>query len=167
MPVRPNELVVAWASLDALLGAGVEDLLFQNWEEVEVTKDEIPLSVDWDHYRAQERLGTFRVIAAHVGSELVGYSAWFINCHTRHKDHLFAICDEIYLVPERRRGWNGVRLIRTGERLLRERGVRLIQYGERFTVHLGARGATLGDLLKILGYKHTENVWTKMVGEGA
>lgn len=163
MPANPNEVRFGWARLDQLLAEGLEYLTAQNYEEVEPAKNDLPLAIDWDHLRELEKKGTYRVIGAHRGLDLVGYDSFFLNRHTRHMTSIVAMGDVIWLAPEERRGWTGVRLIRASDRLVGAAGARRIDRGCQEHVKIGHRGGTLGDLLIRLGYTHTESRYSKIV----
>jgi hypothetical protein len=150
-------LTIGWDKLETLLAEGLEDLAFQDWAEVEVHTDQVPLAIDWGHMMAQERLGTYRVISARIGGELAGYNSFFINRHTRARDTLFAINDALYLAPQYRQGWNGVRFLRESDRLLKEAGVAKVQYGIKTHMPAG------GHILARLGYEHIEDVYAKIL----
>lgn len=154
-------LEFAWAKLDALLAEGLEDMAFADFEEVEVDRDKVPLAIDWQHYRHLEKLGTYRIIAAHADGVLAGYNAFFINRHTRAKDTLQAVNDVLYLAPEHRQGMNGARFLKESDQMLVEIGARKVQYGIKLGVRIGARAGTVGDLLRHLGYNHIEQVYAK------
>lgn len=157
-------MIFAWEKLGTLLADGVEEILFQNFEEIEIDQDRIPLAPDWDYYFSLERMGVYRIVSARTDGKLAGYASFFVRKHRRHMNTLFAISDEIYLLPEYRKGWTGVAFIRESERLLKELGVVKIEMGEKEHVKLGSSGGTLGDLLEKLGYRHTESVFTKTLG---
>lgn len=160
MPLPPNKpLRFGWAKLDALLGDGLEDLTIQNFEEVEPHKDHIPLAIDWGHLRDLERVGTYRVVAAYRGKCLVGYDSFFLNRHTRHMHTVFAMGDVIWLLPEERRGWTGVRFIRASDALLVEAGATLIRRG----CQRGVRDGALADIFLRLGYRHVEDQFDKIM----
>ncbi len=154
---------VAWEPLGILLRDGLEDLCHENWEEVETDRDIGPLIVDWKHYLQIERQGVYRTIGARVSGELVGYNAFFLNRHTRAMHTVHAINDLIYLHPDHRKGWNGYRLIRQSERLLKEASAVKVQYAINLHVRRGARGGTVGDLLGHLGYRHVRDIYTKVL----
>lgn len=151
-----------WEKLDRLLQDGLEEIASHNWEEVEVDKDAVSLSVDWDHLRAQERLGIYRVISAREGKTLAGYNAFFINRHTRAKHTVYALNDVVYLLPEYRKGWEGVRFLVHSDRLLSEAGVIKANYSIRLHVCSVSGRTTLGHVLKRLGYGMHEEVHTKV-----
>lgn len=153
----------AWEKLGPLIRDGLEDLLYQDFREVEVDQDTVPMAPDWPYYFEQERIGTYRVISARLDGELVGHNAFFVNKHTRHKGVTFAINDMIYMAPEHRKGWAGIALIRESERLLKEAGVVKVQYSIKLHVKLGASRGTVGDLLAHLGYRHIEDVYAKIL----
>lgn len=153
-----------WETLGKLLADGLEDMLWEDFREIEVDQDKVPMAPDWEHYFGLERLGGYRVIAARSEGQLVGHNAFFLNKHTRHKNTTFAINDMVYLAPDYRKGWAGVSIIRESERLLKEAGVVKIQYSVKEDVKIGSNGhGTVGDLLGSLGYQFIERVYAKVI----
>ena len=149
--------------LDRLLNDDLKLLAQRDYDEIEVDKTSLLHDPDWDHYRAQNQAGTYRVIAARRNGRLIGYNAFFIGHHTRHRGVIFAQNDVIYLEPEQRRGMIGVRFINESERLLKAAGAVKVRYDSMRQVRLGPKGGTLGDLFQKLGYTHEAQVYTKML----
>lgn len=157
--------MIGFEPLDDLLADGLEDMLFQHWQEVGLDHDAVPLAPDWPYYRAIEKQGIFRMIAMREFGQLVGYNAFFVNRHLHYRHTLHAVNDYFWLAPERRHGWAGVRLLRDSERLLAAAGVVKVMYHVKPHVLLGARrSGTAGDLLVRLGYRHVEDVYSKLLG---
>lgn len=152
---------VQWERLDALLAHGLEVLTSANFVEVGIDHEAVPLAVDWDHLRYLEKAGSYWIISARIGNRLVGYNAFFMNRHTRHKHTIYAVNDVLYLERASRKGANGLVFLRESDRLLKDAGAAKIQYGVKLHVKLGASQGTLGDLLVRLGYRHTEDIYTK------
>lgn len=152
-----------WEPLDRLLNDGLEDLVLRDWQEIAVDHGSLPHNPDWAHYREQNRLGTYRVIAARRNGRLIGYNAFFLGQHTRHRGVVFAQNDVLYLVPEQRRGMVGVRFLNESAALLKAAGAVKVRYDSMRNVVLGAGGGTLGDLFLHLGYRHEADVFTKVL----
>lgn len=155
---------IAFERLDDLLADGLEEMLFEHWQEVGLDHDAVPLAPDWDKYHRLEREGMFRVIAVRISGVLVGYSAWLIcpSLHYRHTIH--ALNDYFWLAPECRRGWAGVRFFRDVEALIRGVGAAKIMYHTKPHVLLGAgRHGTVGKILLRLGYRFDEECYSKLL----
>ncbi len=152
-----------WENLDRLLNDDLKILAQRDYDEIEVDKNCQPHDPDWDHYRAQNQAGTYRVIAARRNGRLIGYNAFFIGHHSRHRGIIFAQNDVIYLEPEQRRGIIGARFINESARLLKEAGAVRVRYDCMLNISLGAKGGTLGDLFLKLGYTREAEVFTKVL----
>lgn len=164
MSAVPTPLEISWDSLDRLLGEGLEDMLAQHWEEVALDRDLIPLDPDWETMRRMERAGDFRVVSARRNGRLVGYAAFLVSRPLHYRTTLHALNDVIYIAPEERRGLTGVRLICWSESALAKLGVVKVIYHTKLHVLLGAKKqATLSDLLERLGYRHGENMLSKVL----
>lgn len=160
-----NDPLFAWETLDAALADGLADLVALHWEEAATDKDAFPMAPDWPGYRATERAGALKILTFRRGAALLGYNIFFVQPTLHHRNSLWAINDLIYLDPDHRRGLAGARLIREAEARLRLLGVKKIAYASKPHVHLGHGkvGATLGDLLVKLGYKHAESIFDKVL----
>lgn len=150
-------------TIDEGLDAGLDDLIHLDWEEIEIEHEKVPLDVRWPEYRRLEKVGVLRPFYAWDKDRLVGYSVFFLNEPLHHGLTKWAINDLIYLLPEYRRGWSGVRLIRQSEAALRELGAKVISYQVKTKGDLGSkhRRGTVGDLLARLGYTRVEEAWAK------
>ena len=147
----------AWEPLARLLNDGLAPLAQQDWEEIDVDRDRVPLDVDWDHYTALERSGTYRVIAARRNGTLIGYNAFFLNRHSRHRGTVFGQNDVLYLHPDQRRGMIGVRFLAESDKLLRDAGAVKVRYD------VMDNSPTLGVILARMGYKREATVYTKVL----
>jgi hypothetical protein len=134
-----------------------------HWEETERDKDTVPLDVDWDAYRRFEREGIFRPIALRKGAKMIGYAAFHVHKMLHFRGLTAAVCDVIYVEPAHR-GKAGLKLLRECERMIAELDERVrIVYGCKPYVHIGAKSGSLTQLLRHLGYRHDEDVLTKIV----
>lgn len=156
-------LTFEWEPLARLLNDGGAAMALDNYNEIELNRDAIPLDIDWGYYAHLEQVGTYRILAARRNGRLVGYNSFHLNRHIRHRGTIFAVGDVLYLLPEERRGMAGVRFLRETERLLKEAGVKKAEYGIKVHHRVGASGGTVGDLLEHLGYVHIENTYSKIL----
>lgn len=142
--------------LDRLLADGLDELIWAHWEETETDRDAIPLAVDWDYYRGIERARGYIIVSARQDGRLVGYNAFFLNKHAKYRFTTIAVNDVMYLAPDARRGWAGVRLIREAQGILQEGGARRIIYAINENPRLAA-------LLAALGYGKRGEVFSRLV----
>lgn len=157
--------MIAFEPLNDLLADGLEEMLFEHWQEVGLDHDAVPLAPDWEHYRLMEKQGIFRIVAMREAGALIGYSAFLVNRHLHYRHTLHAVNDYFWLAPDRRRGWTGVRLFRECERLMRGMGVVKLMYHIKPHVMLGStKSGTAGDILLRLGYRHAEDCYSKILG---
>lgn len=153
-------MICAPERLETMLPDGLRELLRAHWEEAEVDRHCVPLAVDWDHYREMEAAGTYRIISARDGGRLVGYSSFSLTRLARYMSSIVAIGDILYLAPEARRGWNGVRLIRATVNAMKESGAVRANYGITTGARIGRRGGTVADLLERMGYPKTGEMFS-------
>jgi GNAT superfamily N-acetyltransferase len=165
LPTSENQTkTTAFEPLGDLLADGLEEMLFDHWQEVGLDHDAVPLAPDWEHYRRMEKEGTFRIIALRQAGALIGYSAFFVNRHLHYRHTLHAVNDYFYVAPERRSGWVGVQLFRDCERMMADLGVVKIMYHIKPHVLLGAtRTGNVGRILLRLGYRHAEDCYSKIL----
>ena len=150
-------LQFAWEPLARLHNDGLKELALQDWQEIDVDHDQVPLDVDWNHYATLEAAGIYRVIAARKNGRLVGYNAFFLNRHTRHRGTVFGQNDVLYLHPAQRKGMVGIRFLTESDRLLKAAGAVKVRYD------VMENAPTLGVILARLGYKHEATVFTKVL----
>lgn len=130
-----------------------------HWEEVAGNKDKIKLSVWWDVYDAMAREGQLHVITIrNKDLELVGYHWSIVRPHLHYKDSLTAYTDLYFLLPEYRKGFNGVRLFRFVEKYLKKIGVQKM-YSASKVKH------DKSPIFERLGWDRTEVVYSKYIGD--
>ena len=151
-----GDLKTFWGTIAQGLDLGLADMLALDWAEVEEDQDACPLSINWQHYRTQERLGVLQSLYMTLDGKLIGYNVFFVHCPGHHSLTQMAICDLIYLEPEHRRGARGVRLIAEPETRFAAMGVRRVLYSVK------ARG-NVGELLERCGYAPYEVVFAKQL----
>jgi len=146
-----------WEPLDRLLNDGLEKIAYQDWLEIGVDHEKIPLEVDYDYYRSLERAGGYRAIAARHNGRLVGYNSFFLNRHTRHRNTVFGQNDVLYLLPDKRRGLLGFRFLAESDALLKAAGAVKVRYD------VTEQHRALGVILERLGYRREAVAWTKVL----
>lgn len=151
---------IEWVELNRLLAYGLDDLAVEHWKEVANDQKAIPYAPDWDRYRAQEKLGAFKVAGVFAEHDLIGYNGFFIHEHMHYSTTKFAVNDVIYVDPEYR-GVGG-KVIRWCETALAALGVKKVLYHTKPNV-LVKEGKTVGDLLEHMGYNHVESVYGKLL----
>lgn len=150
-------LTLAPETIDQLRASGFDDLLVAHYEEVEDPHS--PMAVNWPAYYGLERQGVLQVFALRRDGRLIGYSSWFVQPPLHHRGTLWAVCDAVYVDPDERRGWAGVKLIRGAEQMLREQGAKVVSYNVKPDLD-GKRGRdSVGHLLRRLGYRLAEECW--------
>lgn len=135
-----------------------EILIQQHWQEIAMHKSKIKLNPNWAAYEALEAAGQLPIFTARLNGELVGYFCCVISQSLHYQAHKFAANDVLYLAPTARRGWTGVGLIKFAERCLRADGVSLMSINTK--VH-----RPFDVVLKRLGFKQAERVYTKFLGD--
>ena len=100
--------------------AEMEPLLRQHWREM---RERIPLEIDQERYLAMDAAGLLQITTARAEGQLVGYNVFVVMSHLHHRGTLHAVQDVYYLLPQYRRGWTGIHLLRAAEKALRDRGV--------------------------------------------
>jgi GNAT superfamily N-acetyltransferase len=101
---------------DELLAAGVRSLADHQWFEAGLDHSHVPLDPDWDKYRALEKAGVHKTVAAWSGNELAGYVGFIVTPHIHFKTTLHAVAISLFVAPPFR--GIGARLIREAEKIL-------------------------------------------------
>ena len=136
----------------------LEPLIKLHWEQIELNQDKIKLKPDWDQYKAIDKLGMIRTYTVRDNKELVGYFIAVYMKALHHADHVFANCDAIYIRPDKRKGSIGHKLIKYAEKDLSKIGVSMM------TINVKTH-APFDRLLNRLGFKFTEKIYTKYLGD--
>jgi len=131
-------------------------LLENHWEEIALNKDKIKLNPDWDAYANLEDAGVLKIFTARDDRKLVGYFVVFVKSHIHYKDHLFCYNDVIFVDEEYRKGFTSPRLIKFAEKCLKADGVEVMIVNTK-------RHKPFDSLLVWLGYKHIENLYSKVL----
>lgn len=130
-------VTLAREPIDGLLDAGLEALLLDHWREVAHDQGAIKLEPDWEFYRIAEVRDQFAGFGLRRGTELIGYTGFFLAYHPHYKSHRFANNDVIYLKPGER-GIEGLAMILQSEVWLRERGISKVFYHTKIDAILGS-----------------------------
>lgn len=136
--------------------ADIIPLLEKHWEEVALNKEKIKLNPDWDAYANLEDAGILKIFTARDNRKLVGYFVVFVKSHIHYKDHLFCYNDVIFVDEEYRKGFTSPRLIKFAEKCLKADGVEVMIVNTK-------RHKPFDSLLVWLGYKHIENLYSKVL----
>ena len=133
-------------------------LLNSHWEEIALNKDKIKLNPDWDAYDNLEQVDKLKIFTARDDNKLVGYFVVIVGVNIHYKDHLFASNDIIYLSPEHRKGFTGIRLIKFAEKCLKQDGISVLTINTK--VH-----QPFDKLMDFLKFRKIERVYSKYLGE--
>lgn len=128
-------------------------LIGRHWEEVDAFKTSAA-AVDEDAYAQADAVGMFRCFTARDNGRLVGYASFFVRPSPHCKTSVHALHDTLYMDPEYRKGFAGIRFMRYCEDALREEGVQLVY--QHVTEENDYR-----PILERQGYKLVEYVYAK------
>jgi GNAT superfamily N-acetyltransferase len=129
-----------------------------HWDEIALDKEKVPLNPDVATFRTLEEAGLLLIITARDDGRLVGYHVSIVRPHLHYKHSLTAYADMYFLHPDYRGGMAGVKLFKYLEQELRELGVDRIYQGTKMHKDVGR-------LFERLGYKETERLFVKWIGD--
>lgn len=150
MPIKYQQESLVTCKKDAV------QLLEKHWQEIALNKDVIKLNPDWEAYCFLEDCGHLKIFTARSDEILIGYFVVICRKHLHYVDHVFAFNDVLYLDKDYRKGFTGAKLIKFAEKCLKEDGVSVLVVNTK-------RHKPFDSLLEWLGYKHTENIYTKLM----
>jgi GNAT superfamily N-acetyltransferase len=133
-----------------------KELLVQHWEEIALNKEAIKLNPDWPTYYQLEEVGALKTFTVRSENQLIGYFIVICRAHLHYVDHIFAFNDVLYLNKEHRKSQIGANLMKFAEKCLKEDGVSVMIVNTK-------RHKPFDSLLEWLGYKHTENIYSKLL----
>ena len=136
----------------------MKPLLEEHWEEVAWYKDTIKLNPDYDMYLMMEERGRVHVSTARDDGKLVGYTVNFVAPNPHYSDHVYAVNDIIFLLPEYRHGFTAKGMIDYSEQKLEEMGVSVM------TFHMKLANP-FTTLLESCGFDCQELLFSKKLGE--
>ena len=129
-----------------------------HWEELGVTKDHVPVSMDWDRYAETEHAGKLHTVTVRKDGKLIGYHVAFIGTHFHYKDTLHAHIDLYFIHPEYRVGRTGLRMFQFVEKCWKRMGV--VRVVTSCKVHFDHHR-----LFEHMGYHCTDKVFMKILKE--
>ena len=129
-----------------------------HWEEIATHKDKIPLDPDFDRYQQLQDREQLICITVRDNGKLVGYSFMFVFPHIHYKSTIIGLNDLLYLKPEYRKGFSGVKLIKMSEEQCRLKGAKKVVWHIK-TDH------NFGKIMERLGYNLFEVNYGKYIGE--
>jgi len=148
---------LVYADVDGFAVLNEMDELFPaHYEELCVTK-EFDYEPDYDAYKRMAEAGMLRCITCRADGELIGYIIFIVSPHLHYKSCVTATEDIYFVRKDYRKGRVGIKLFQYAEQVLKERGVQRIVMHTK--VHLDN-----SRLFEYLGYKMTDKVFTKMIG---
>jgi len=133
-------------------------LIEEHWELIALNKGSIKLNPDWEQYAALDASGIMKMFTARDNGELVGYFILLVNNSLHYKDHVFAVCDIIFVTPEARKGATGYKLLKYAENWCVENNVSLLNINTK--VHM-----PFDSLLEKTGFNLIERLYSKYLGK--
>jgi GNAT superfamily N-acetyltransferase len=136
----------------------IKPLLEDHWEEIALHKDSIKLNPDYGRYEELFKTGKMRIVTARDDSKLVGYCIMLLYHHIHYKDQFMAMDDIFFIAKEYRKGLTGVKLFIKTEEIIKQYGVTKLSMNVKVHQDVGA-------IFERLGYKETERMFTKKIGD--
>lgn len=128
----------------------------EQWQSLGTYKDRIELAVDEPKYEQAEATGILIVVTMRDDGKLIGYFTGMTTPHMHHSGVMICWSDVYYLLPEYRKGANGMRFLQAVMRLLKDAGVIKLYLSTKVHEDHGA-------LLEVIGMKLTDRVYTKFL----
>lgn len=100
----------------------IQTLIHGHWEEIAGHKDKIDLDPDWEKYRVMEEAGMVAMATVRDDGRMVGYSIFFVVPLMHYKKHRAASNDVVYLHPDYRKGFVGIRLLKYSHEMIKKLG---------------------------------------------
>jgi GNAT superfamily N-acetyltransferase len=135
----------------------IKPLIELHWEQIALNQGKIKLNPNWEEYERLDAAGVMKFFTARSEGELVGYFIITVGASMHYRDHLFAICDIIFVRPDKRSGATGYKLIKYAERWCVDNGVSLLNINTK--VHL-----PFDRLMEGMGFDLIERVYSKYIG---
>jgi GNAT superfamily N-acetyltransferase len=129
-----------------------------HYEELALDKDKVPLSPQYDIYKAREAAGELIFVTARQQGELIGYFIGFVAPGLHYSTCLTCIMDIFYIHPDHRGSNFGFKLFDFVEKELKRRGVDRWFVGSK--CHLDASW-----LFERLGFERAEITYSKYMGD--
>lgn len=135
----------------------IQPLIEEHWELVALNKGQIKLNPDWEQYATLDAAGILKIFTARDEGKLVGYFVMTVSRSLHYKDHMFGICDIIFVTPNSRAGATGYKLIKYAEKWCRENDVSLMNINTK--VHIPFDSLMVG-----MGFDLIERIYSKYLG---
>ena len=137
----------------------LKPLLEEHWEEVAWYQDKIKLCPDYEKYiLMQENNSLLCMTVRDDERKLIGYSINFLQYHPHYSEHIYAINDIIFVLPEHRHTEVSKTLIEATEQVLKHLGVSVV------TLHMKPEHKFMS-LVESCGFQQQEYVYSKYLGE--
>lgn len=136
----------------------IQPLIEEHWELVALNKGSIKLNPDWKQYALLDAQGVLKIFTARDNGSLVGYFILLVNNSLHYKDHIFAVCDIIFVTPSARAGATGYNLLKYAENWCVENNVSLMNINTK--VHI-----PFDKLLERTGFTLIERIYSKYIGK--
>jgi hypothetical protein len=138
-------------------------LLKKHHKEIALYQDKVPFSPDWDIYFARERSNGLIIVTARSNGVLVGYMGQIVGPGLHFNKTLWSFNDLIWLDPNYREGWIGIKLITEMEKVLRKLGVQVFEVNPK--VHFEKDRGGMQKILDRLGFDFVSTIHQKWLGE--
>lgn len=120
----------------------------------EVPQLGLPIDPDFSIYKTMNESKALRIFTARVADLLVGYQVYFVGYHPHRRGSLEATQDVLYLEPEVRQGYVGLKFIKFCDTELCKENIRVIH-------HPIAAEKDFGKILERMGYTLTDLVYSR------
>lgn len=125
----------------------------KHWEETEALYRKHEMRPNIDQFYKLEAGGLSRYFTARDDGKLVGHLYYIVHVG-RHTSKPEATEDFFYILPEYRKGFNALKLIRFAVQSLKDEGVEAIGMSSKLT-----SGRDIDPLLKRAGFRHVANFY--------
>lgn len=138
-----------------MLQSGLEQLGAASWHECGNDKEIFEYDPDFARYGRMEASNTLRFVSVRDGDELVGYASVIITDNLHDQKICCGIIQDIFILPEKRKGGTADQLLDFVEQQLMLAHVKHLSIAERLMV------GPIGKWLSRKGYRCNERIWTK------
>ncbi len=135
-----------------------QDLWKEHYDEIAVMKDKIAMNPNVAIYKEMENLGILHILTARESGKMIGYHVTFVRPHLHYRDMLCGFVDAYFLSAGKRKGMNGVKMIKEAENSLKKRGVQKLFSGTK-------QAKNMSRVFEYLDWKLTEQLFTKWIGD--
>ena len=136
----------------------IAELLPAHASEVLLYRDNLEVCPNFDVYMQLEEAGGLTIVTARWRTKLVGYVVYIQGPKPHYENTVFATADLVYVLPEYRKGWVGINLLKEGEKVLKNIGVSVVLVGV-------TRDKDFSRVLEKLNYEAVEINMAKYLGD--